>query len=187
MATTQTKTIYTADDLFWMGDDARFELIEGELVEMPAPTYVHGNTSGILFAEFRAFIRQHSLPIGHAVEAGYLLERDPDTVLAPDVSIIAAGDIALAEQETGFQHVIPLLAVEVLSPSNRPAEIRRKVAIYLTAGVKLVWIVDKRQRSATVHRADRTSTTLRQSDGDALDGEDVLPGFRLALADLFGD
>lgn len=91
----------------------------------------------------------------------------------------------LAEQETGFQPIIPRLVVEVISASNRPAEIRRKVAIYLAAGVQLVWFVDKRQRSVTVRRADGTNATLRQEAGEELEGEDVLPGFRLLLDDLF--
>lgn len=83
MATTRATTLYTADDLFQMGDDARFELIEGELIEMAPPFFSHGRISGDLFSEFRAFIRQHRLPLGYAVEAGYLFARDPDTVLAP--------------------------------------------------------------------------------------------------------
>jgi Uma2 family endonuclease len=186
MATTRATTLYTADDLFQMGEDARVELIEGELVEMPGPLFEHGETAGDLFSEFRAFIRRHQLPLRHSVEAGYLLARDPDTVLVPDVSIISIADAPLVQQQTGYPPVVPLLVVEVVSQSNRPAEIRRKVAIYIEAGVRLVWIVDKRQRRVTVHRADSTSAILRQADGNALDGEDVLPGFRLALADLFG-
>jgi Uma2 family endonuclease len=187
MATTRATTLYTADELFQMGDDARFELIEGELVEMPPPFFSHGKTSGELFSEFRAFILQHRLPLGYTVEAGYLFARDPDTVLAPDVSIISAADLPLAEQETGYPPIVPLLAVEVVSQSNRPAEIQRKVEIYLAAGVQLVWIVDKRQRTVIVHRADGTVATLRQGEGDEIDGEVVLPGFRLRLAELFGD
>jgi Uma2 family endonuclease len=187
MATTRTTTLYTADDLFRMGEDARFELIEGELVEMPSPLFGHGRTSGDLVSEFRAFIRQHRLPLDYAVEASYLFAQDPDTVLTPDVSVISGADVPLAMQETGFQPVVPLLVVEVVSPSNRPAEIRRKVAIYLTAGVKLVWIVDKRQHGASVYRVDGSRTPLREAAGDALDGEDVLPGFRLPLAELFGE
>lgn len=186
MATPRAMTVFTAEDLWNLGEDARFELIEGELVEMPSPIYGHGKVSIDLGAELRAFIRQHRLRMGYAVEASYLFARNPDTVLTPDVSIIAGEDIPLAERETGFQPVIPLLVVEVLSPSNRSAEIARKVTIYRDAGVRLIWIVDTHFRTVTVHRADGTSTTLRHADGAVLDGDDVLPGFRLSLSDVFG-
>jgi Uma2 family endonuclease len=79
----------------------------------------------------------------------------------------------------------PDLAVEVLSPSNRAGAIRDKVADYLAAGCSLVWVVDPRRRRVSVHEPGKATSFLEIPD--TLDGAPVLPGFRLALVDLFGE
>ena len=75
------------------------------------------------------------------------------------------------------------LAVEILSPSNRPGEMARKRREYFAAGTRLVWQIDPRKRTAQAFTAPRVSTRLDESQ--TLDGGDVLPGFTLPLRDLF--
>jgi len=187
MASINISTRYTAADLFKMDDDARFELIEGELVEMAPPSFGHGSSVVDLAAELRGHIRRADLPLRCAVESGYLLARDPDTVLGPDISVVRSSDLVPGSEDSGYPEVVPMLVVEVVSPSNRTAEVRRKVRVYLSAGVPIVWIVNRQQRLITVHRPDMADVELRVADGAVLDGEDVLPGFRLPLLELFPD
>lgn len=82
-----------------------------------------------------------------------------------------------------FPQLAPDLVVEVLSPSDSPRRVLDKVGEYLQSGVRLVWVIDPEKRQAAVHR---TLTSVREIAADgALDGEDVLPGFRCPLAELF--
>ena len=97
-------------------------------------------------------------------------------------SSLAIGTAALPPS-TVFPAIAPDLAVEVLSPSDRPRRVLDKVGDYVDSGVRLVWVIDPLKRQAVVYR---TATEGRFIDADgALEGEDVLPGFRCALADLF--
>jgi Uma2 family endonuclease len=75
----------------------------------------------------------------------------------------------------------PDLAVEVLSPDDRPGEVLEKVADWLKAGCRLVWVVDPERRLARIYRADGSETHITHEG--SLDGEDVLPGFRQPLAE----
>jgi Uma2 family endonuclease len=115
--------------------------------------------------------------------AGYILTRDPDTVLAPDVSFVRQTRVPYGIALDAFFDGAPDLAVEVMSPSNSMPELRRKALIYLNAGASLVWIIRPQDRTGLVLRADGT-TSIVPSNG-SLDGEDVVPGFCCALMSLF--
>ncbi|HMH82731.1 MAG TPA: Uma2 family endonuclease, partial [Gemmatimonadales bacterium] len=83
----------------------------------------------------------------------------------------------------GFARLAPDLVVEVLSPDDRPGEVLAKVADWLSAGTRLVWVVDPARRRARVYRADGSDSSV-EADG-ALDGGDVLPGFTCKLSVIF--
>jgi Uma2 family endonuclease len=100
------------------------------------------------------------------------------------VAFVAAGRLPGGQLPQGFIRGAPDLAVEILSPNDDPIEIQQKVRDYLEAGSRLVWVVAPRPRTVTVYRADGSARLVREPE--ALDGEDVLPGFVLPLAELFG-
>ena len=172
----------TADDLATLPDNGwRYELIRGELERMPPDNIGHGETTENLLAPLLPFVRGQRL--GRVlVNVGFIFEHEPDTVLAPDVSFVRADRLPAAD-EPAFPDMAPDLAVEILSPSNRAAEMARKLAVYLAAGVRLVWFIDNRSRSVAVHGADGAARLL--GEGDVLDGGDVLPGFAIPVAELF--
>jgi Uma2 family endonuclease len=179
-----TTRLYTAEDLLAMGSEAPFILIEGRLIdEMPS-----GNTSSKIAARIvgRLF-NAVDPPRGgevYGADGGFILHRDPDTVIAPDAAFVRAERMPSAEaMGDGFVPVPPDLAVEVLSPSNRPGENARKVAIYRECGVPLVWYVDPFKQIVIVYAQNAEPRTL--AIGDTLDGGDVLPGFALPLTELF--
>ena len=112
-----------------------------------------------------------------------MLATNPDIVRAPDAWFVRAERVPAEGIPRDFRHGYPDLAVEVLSPSDRRADVMRTVREYLTAGTPLVWVIDPDGRWAEVFRADGTYTYL--DENGALDGEDVLPGFALTLRDVF--
>lgn len=130
--------------------------------------------------------------VGHArrhglgktwIETGFILAEDPPTLRGPDIAFIAAGRLPPREGRGRFVTTIPDLVVEILSPHERAEEVREKVSEYLVAGVRLVWVVDPATRTVALHRSGEDVRVL--AEGDALDGEDVLPGFRVAVDVVF--
>ena len=103
-------------------------------------------------------------------------------VRSPDVSFVASGRFPDDRPPDDFGNVAPDLAVEVLSPHDRPRHVLDKIGEYLEAGVRLIWVIDPRQRRAVVYRS--LSEVRELAEDDALEGEDVLPGFRCVLHDI---
>src|SRR5918911_4455283 len=178
------KTLITADELFMMPDDGqRHELVEGELRTMsPA-----GGEHGVVAARFLIVIDRHvqagNLGYTFAAETGFKIARDPDTVRAPDVAFVAASRFAGGQLPKNFPELAPDLVVEVVSPGDRAEEVEEKLHDWLRAGVRLVLVAYPSTRSVTAYRSTTEVTVLREVD--ELDADDVLPGFRCAVRDLF--
>jgi|SRR5580704_5801715 Uma2 family endonuclease len=115
-------------------------------------------------------------------DPGFVLERDPDTVRAPDVSFVRA-DRLPRELLPTYLDGAPDLAVEIKSPSNRKREMAEKIAQYLRTGSRLVWYADTNRRTITVYRPQLDAIVLNL--GDRLSGYDVLPGFDCPVAEIF--
>ena len=130
-----------------------------------------------------AYVEAHNLGRVYSAETGFKLESDPDTVRAPDVAFIAKHRLPEAEPY-GYPPWVPDLAVEVLARDEHPSYTLEKVAAWLRAGVRLVWIVDCEKRVGRVYRADGGESLLGLGLGHAFDGEDVLPGFSCRLLDV---
>lgn len=167
----------------------RTELVRGRLVVREPAGYQHGSITARVLVRIAAFLeRDHdsraaSHPLGEvlAAKTGFRLRRQPDTVRAPDVAFVAWDRIPTAS--AGFAELAPDLAVEVLSPSDRPGAVLAKVADWLTAGTALVWVIDPARRLARVYRADGSEAIVPESA--ALEGDATLPGFTMPLASLF--
>ena len=159
----------------------RTELVRGVLVVREPAGFRHGAISAALTAILRAYVEAHRLGLVLAAETGFTLERNPDTVRAPDVAFVRQDRIPDPEP-VGFAELAPDLVVEVLSPDDRPGETLAKVSDWLTAGSRLVWVVDPAHRLARVYRADGSETIV--AEADALDGEDVVAGFSCRLGEI---
>lgn len=176
----------TAEDLPYLGpEEGLSELVAGALVREPAPGEEHGWIAGTVFGHLFSFVREHRLGRLYAAETGFVLARDPDTVRAPDVAFVSAERLASTVRRGPYFEGAPDLAVEVLSPGNRPAAMAAKVGDFLAAGARAVWVVDPSRRSVTVHRPGRLPETL--SRADILDGGTAVPGFRLPVREIFAE
>ena len=161
------------------------ELVDGVLVEKPMGTLESLLAMEVAFA-LRIYLEGQ--PLGVVLGADGLLQLGPQLVRGPDVSFIRwerFPDRKLPSDRVWA--VVPDLAVEVLSPGNTAAEMERKVADYLGAGTRLVWIIDPATRTAVVHATNDSGITTQTFVGPegVLDGEDVLPGFRADLSRIF--
>lgn len=176
------ETITTADQLLAAGDIGRCELVRGELIMMSPAGSEHGWIVVNITMPLATFVKQHSLGRVFGAETGFRIGRDPDTVRAPDVAFVAARRIG-DKLAKGFFPGPPDLAVEVLSPDDRAGEVLAKVQDWLAAGCQVVWVVDPRTRTVTVYRSPSEIVILGAAE--TLDGGALLPGFSVAVGELF--
>jgi Uma2 family endonuclease len=160
---------------------ARYELYSGRLAIMSPPGRRHSRIQGDLLAHFK----NHGewVGLGSAfVEAGLVLGRDPATIVCPDVCFIGR-ERPVRESAEGYLETMPHIIAEVRSKNDSLGDLQQKAAMYLQAGVDVVWIVDESSQSVIVHQANRDAITL---NGNAtLTTAGVLPEFKLAVQDLF--
>jgi Uma2 family endonuclease len=182
-----TTTRYVTDEELLQAprDGQKYERVDGEMRVSPAGGR-HEAVIVELTGRLWAFVSERRLGHVFGSSLGYRwpgrAPDRPDNIRSPDVSFVAAGRFADGHPPVGFIAFAPDLAVEVLSPSDRRADVLEKVGEYLDAGTRLVWVIDPETRTAVVHRSLTDVRVIRQSD--PLDGEDVVPGFSCALRDV---
>ncbi len=173
----------TVEEFSRMRDNGmRRELVRGEVREMSPTKSWHGLTTSNVHMVLGQYVRKKKLGRVFAAETGFLIERDPDTVRAPDCACVRA-DRLPSPLPNEFLPFAPDLAVEVLSPDDRPKEVREKVGQWLEAGCRAVWVLDPDRREAIVHLPGAEPRVL--GEGDFLEGGDLLPGFRIRISKLF--
>lgn len=179
-----TATLVTADQLLRMPEDGyRYELVAGELRKMPPAGCEHGAVGSDLQSLLGPYVKQRRLGQVFLAETGFLLARDPDTVLAPDVSFVSAERLRETPITKSFWPGAPDLAVEIVSPGDTFREIDEKAKAWLASGTRLVWVVNPAWRTVTVYRGENEIRTLTENDD--LTGEDVVAGFSCRVAELF--
>ena len=183
--TATTAARHTAESVLRMPElrDVRYELVAGAIRVMEPAGAAHGLVEVRLLGLLLAHVRPRGLGELFTGDTGFVLRRDPDTVRAPDVAFVRADRLPSEGLDAGFPELAPDLAVEVASPGDTVGELGGKVAEYLDVGVRLVWVVDPANRTVTTYAADRSARLL--AEADALDGGDVVPGFRCLVAELF--
>jgi Uma2 family endonuclease len=184
IAVSTTPQHMTADELFAMRDDGfRYELVKGELRRTPLAGAEHGMICVNVMMTLGRHIKLHSLGLGFGTGTGFKLGSDPDTVRAADVAFVARERIPESGIPETFWPGAPDLAVEVLGPDETYSEVEEKIDDWLDAGSRAVWIVNPERRRVTVYRSMTDVTRL--SEGDELDGGDVVPGFRCKVSEIF--
>ncbi len=175
--------VYTAKDLERLSDEGHhYELIKGELRPMSPSGGPHGDATSRVSFYVNSVVYGDDLGMTFAAETGFFVERDPDTVKAPDFAFVSYERLPNPLPE-GYVPLVPDLAVETRSPNDTAREVAEKVGEWLAAGVQLVWVIEPKKRTITTHRAGRPAQTL--SVDDILDGEDVLPGLAVPVDRIF--
>ena len=171
----------TAAELYELGEDAPYVLIKGELVEEMSP---QGRLHGKVLSKLNSILdteivdpEMGELLVG---DVGFVLARNPDTVLAPDLAFVRAERLENAGD--AYLDFAPDLAIEVVSPSNTLSDVARKLGLYLLHGSSEVWVVRPREREIAVHRANATKAVFRADE--ALTSP-LFPGKAIALGRVF--
>lgn len=171
----------TAEEFFEVAQDLRCELIRGEVVDMSPVGYAHGHHVIEIAMSMRSFGKQHHLGSLTCGEVGFVISRNPDTVLAPDVSFVRASRLPEVLPHSFFDGP-PDIAIEVISPSESQRSVDEKTERWLNSGVVAVWNVHPRKQTLVDCRM-RSGKVMKQ-ETDAL-RNDLLPGFTLTKESLF--
>lgn len=165
------------------GYDVPFEVINGVVRQVSPSSADPSRVGALTCGALVQFNEEHHLGEVFGADGGFVLSRDPLILVAPDVSFVGADRIPAGFDFQRFFPGAPDFAAEITSPSDRPDEVEEKIQLLLTAGTRLVWKIDPVLRLVVVYRPGRDPQTFYV--GDELDGEDILPGFRVSLAWLF--
>jgi len=171
-------SLMTADELSRLPADGwRYELVQGELRKMSPSGARHGRIAAEIVGSLVAHMKRNRSGAVYSSETGFRIARQPDTVRAPDAAFVRSDRVT---ETAGFFEGPPDAAFEVTSPGDTYSEIEEKTLDWLRAGVKIVVIVDPRTKTARIHRADGATSVE-----DVIEIDDVIPGWRLPLAELF--
>ena len=180
--------LMTAEELLEMPDDGfRYELVRGELVrrQYAGMRYAHAS-SKIVFSLPMNKIND-KLGMSYPPETGFQIETDPDHVRAPCAAFVGPERMKLVENDDPCDDRYfpgpPDLAVEVVIPSDSYFYIEEKIVDWLDAGARMVIVVNADYRILKVYRSSTDITILTEQD--TLEGGDVVPGWRLPVADIF--
>jgi len=178
-----TRTLVTADELLKMPEiECRYELVKGELRNLPFNGAEHGAISARVGAKLGKHILDNRL--GDVVgSAGFQIASDPDTVRAPDMAFIKRERIREGRLPEGYWLGAPDLVVEVISPFDSYAEVEERVIDWLTAGTRMVIVMNPSTRTVMVHTSPTEATRL--TEADVLTCGDILPGFACPVSELF--
>jgi Uma2 family endonuclease len=177
------RRLLTAEDLYELPlHDVRAELVRGNLICEPPAGFEHGVGGMRVGYYLHAYIELHPIGVVCNSDTGFVLFRGPDTVRAPDASFVTAERAARQVRPEAYFEGAPDLAVEVVSPGDSAHEVAEKVADYLAAGTRLVWVVHQRRKTVTVHDPGAKPRVLTAAD--TLDGGDLLPGFLVPVGAL---
>lgn len=173
----------TAEDLYDLAlDDVRAELVRGDLVCEPPAGFDHGVRATEIGYHLRRFVEDHPIGVVCGAETGFVLLRNPDTVRAPDAAFVTRERAERFIPKERYFEGAPDLAAEVVSPGDSRREVEEKVRDYLAAGTHLVWVIDPRRKTVSVHRPGADPQVL--GPDDLLGGGDLLPGFSVPVARL---
>lgn len=187
MATRQTAL--TADDVLDLPVPAGligYEFVDGHPVPVTPASLIHGQLIVDVASRLLAHVRTVDVSGAVLSDTGFVLglARDPERMRAPDIAYVAGAKMDVDLDPVRFMRCAPDLAIEIDLTSGKNPGGQQRILDYLEAGTRMVWAIDVHSRTATVYRPDGTARLVRADE--ALEGEEVLPGFRMSMSELFG-
>jgi Uma2 family endonuclease len=175
-------TFLTAQDLEQIRlPDKSTELAQGRLLVREPPSTEYGRIQANLAYFITDHVRRTNLGVVFGQDTGFRIASNPDTVRGADVAFVSR-ERAAEIPRRGYAAMAPDFVAEIISPDDRPGEYLAKVAQWLEAGTRLVWVIDPQRGDARVYRPDGSLTIVGQNA--LLDGEAVLPAFRCPLSEV---
>lgn len=184
MTIASERRIWTDEEFMALPEDGRYELVNGELVNMGNSGMEHGEIGSFLGGSLSLYVRSNKL--GVICDSSTAFAMKTGNKRSPDVSFISKERLqGVKRLPRGYFQGSPDLAVEILSPSNTVEEIHDKIVEYFENGTRLVWVINPQEYYVLVYHAPSPDIFLKV--GDRLDGEDIVPGFSLPVAELFAE
>ena len=182
--TIASERIWTDEEFMALPEDGRYELVNGELVNMGNSGMEHGEIGSFLGGSLSLYVRSNKL--GVVCDSSTAFAMKTGNKRSPDVSFIAKERLqGVKRLPRGYFQGSPDLAVEILSPSNTVEEIHDKIVEYFENGTRLLWVIHPDEKYVLVYHAPSPDVFLKV--GDHLDGEEIVPGFSLPVAELFAE
>lgn len=177
------KKIWTDEEFMALSKDGhRYELVSGELVDRGNSGMEHGGIGSFLGGLLAIYVRQQTLGIVCDSSTGFTLKSGNKR--SPDVSFVSKERLkGLNRPARGLFQGSPDLAIKILSPSNTVEEIHTKIVEYFENDTRLVWVIHPDEKYVLVYHAPEPDGFLRSRD--TLAGEEVVPGFSMAVSELF--
>ena len=166
-------------------DGSRYELVEGDLRKMAPAGDVHGYLALRIASRLERHVDANNLGKTYAAETGFKLSSNPDTVRAPDAAFVSRERVEKAGKVKGYWPGAPDLVAEVVSPNDTHSEVIGEALAWLEAGSRMVLVVDPDKITVTVYRSREEIRVLTADAGEIIDGSDVVPGWKLPVAELF--
>jgi Uma2 family endonuclease len=188
-ATRRARGIWSSADLACLPDQLssrpiHWELWDGELVAVAPPGYVHGSVVSRIAALLTMHGEWETGGVAAAGDVGVIVGPErPQSVFGADVVFLTREQLPARRSPEGYLLTVPALIVEVRSKNDRASRVRAKVARYLKAGARVVWVVEPDSETVTVHRSGTDPVTLRGDD--ALTAEGIVPPLNLPVRRLF--
>lgn len=184
MTVASEQKIWTDEEFMALPEDGRYELVHGELVKMGNSGMEHGGIGSFLGGSLSLYVRSNKL--GVICDSSTAFTMQTGNKRSPDVSFIAKERLqGVKRLPKGYFQGSPDLAVEILSPSNTVEEIHDKIVEFFENGTRIVWVIHPDEQYVLVYHNPSPDRLLRLED--SLDGEDVVPGFSLGVAELFAE
>jgi Uma2 family endonuclease len=176
--------LLTADEFLRLCEQrvVKGELVKGVLHETMSVGGKHGEVAMAFGTALTSHVRPNRLGRIAGSDAGVILGRDPDTVREPDIAYFSVETLPLDVDVQGYYEVVPDLVVEIVSPNDRPQEVAERVVMWLSYGVRLVWVVYPVARTVAAHPFEGPAVIY--TEDDELDGGAVLPEFRCPVRDI---
>ena len=183
MVASTEKKVWTDEEFMALPEDGgRYELVNGEVRNIGNSGMEHGYIASVLNFWLTSHILAHKLGVSCDSSTAFTLKSGNKR--SPDFAFVAKERLTgMKRLPKGYFQGAPDLAVEVISPSNTFEELHEKLVEYFDNGCRLVWVINPDEQSVLVYRQPQPDKLLKITD--AIDGEDVLPGFSLPVADLF--
>ena len=175
------RAITTAEQLLAATDLGRCELVKGKLVMMPPSGFRHGRVAATIARRLHEFVSENDLGVVAGAETGFQIEQSPDTVRAPDAGFVSKQRLP-DNEPVGFFVGAPNLAVEVLSPGDRPNKVLAKVREWLAHGCEEVWVVDPDAEALTINAPEAETLTL---DSLQIVSSQAVHRFHIQVSSLF--
>jgi len=177
------KKLWTDEEFMALPNDGhRYEIVNGELIDMGNSGALHGYVCSTLMILLGGYVRIQKL--GAMFDSSTAFNMKNGNKRSPDISFFAKERLQGITELPAFLEGAPDLAIEVLSPGNTVEEIHDKLVEYFENGTRLAWVIHPSEHYILVYRCAQEPDRLLKSV-DALDGEDIIPGFTLPVADLF--